>query len=82
MAEDGRRVVALPSGRQADIRKGKGRDLMRAHRAVAGNPEPMSVSFALIAEVARIEGNRSGRETKVGFGRLESLFQRPRPAFG
>jgi hypothetical protein len=56
MAEDGRRVVALPSGRQADIRKGKGRDLMRAHRAVAGNPEPMSVSFALIAEVARIEG--------------------------
>jgi hypothetical protein len=56
MAEDGRRVVALPSGRQADIRKGKGRDLMRAHRAVADNPEPMSVSFALIAEVARIEG--------------------------
>jgi len=56
MAEDGRRIIALPSGRQADIRKAKGRDLMRAHRAVAGNLEPMSVSFALIAEVARVEG--------------------------
>jgi hypothetical protein len=29
---------------------------MRAHRAVVGNPEPMSVSFALIAELARVEG--------------------------
>jgi hypothetical protein len=29
---------------------------MRAHRAVVGNPEPLSVSFALIAELARVEG--------------------------
>jgi len=36
--------------------KGKGRDLMRAHRAVAGNSEPMSISFALIAELARVDG--------------------------
>jgi hypothetical protein len=56
MTEEGRRTISLPSGKQADVRKGKGRDLMRAHRAVAGNPEPMSVSFALIAEVARIGG--------------------------
>jgi hypothetical protein len=29
---------------------------MRAHRAAAGNPEPLSVSFALIAELVRFEG--------------------------
>jgi hypothetical protein len=39
------------------VRKGKGRDLMRAHRASAGNPEPMSISFALIAELAHVDGN-------------------------
>jgi len=51
-----RRVIELPSGKTAEVRKGKGRDLMRAHRAVAGNSEPMSVSFALIAELARVAG--------------------------
>lgn len=55
MAED-TRTTTLPSGKRAEVRKGKGRDLMRAHRAVAGNAEPMSVSFALIAELAQIEG--------------------------
>lgn len=53
---ESRRQLTLPSGKAAQIRNGKGRDLMRAHRAVAGNPEPMSVSFALIAELVRIEG--------------------------
>lgn len=48
--------MALPSGAVAEVRKGKGRDLMRAHRAVAGISEPMSVSFALIAELARVDG--------------------------
>ena len=37
------------------MRKGKGRDLMRAHRAVAGNSEPMAVSFALVAELSEVE---------------------------
>jgi hypothetical protein len=50
------RTTTLPSGRRAEVREGKGRDLMRAHRGVAGNTEPMSVSFALIAELARIDG--------------------------
>jgi hypothetical protein len=53
---DERRTITLPSGKTAEVRKGKGRDLMRAHRAVAGNSEPMSVSFALIAELARVDG--------------------------
>jgi hypothetical protein len=53
---DDRRLITLPSGKTAEVRKGKGRDLIRAHRAVAGNVEPMSVSFALIAELAREEG--------------------------
>ena len=50
------RTTRLPSGKQAEVRKGKGRDSMRAHRAVAGNAEPMSVSFALIAELAHVDG--------------------------
>ena len=48
--------VALPSGKTAAIRRGKGRDLMRAQRAVAGNPDPTAVVFALIAELAQIDG--------------------------
>ena len=55
MSEE-RRKITLPSGKTAEVRRGKGRDLMRAHRAVAGNSEPMSVSFALIAELARVDG--------------------------
>ena len=50
------RGVTLPSGKTAAIRRGKGRDLMRAQRAVAGNPDPTAVVFALIAELAQIDG--------------------------
>lgn len=50
------RSIALPSGRAALIRKGKGRDLMRAQRAVASNPDSSAVVFALIAELAQIDG--------------------------
>lgn len=50
------RNVILPSGKTAALRKGKGRDLMRAQRAVAGNSDPTAVVFALIAELARVDG--------------------------
>ena len=50
------RSLTLPSGKAAAIRRGKGRDLMRAQRAVAGNPDPTAVVFALIAELAQIDG--------------------------
>lgn len=50
------RSVTLPSGKVAAIRRGKGRDLMRAQRAVAGNSDPTAVVFALIAELAQIDG--------------------------
>jgi len=50
------RGLALPSGKTATIRRGKGRDLMRAQRAVAGNPDPTAMVFALIAELAQIDG--------------------------
>ncbi|MGH7932272.1 MAG: hypothetical protein ACREQN_03785 [Candidatus Binataceae bacterium] len=53
---DDTRQIELPSGKTAGIRNGKGRDLMRAHRAAAGNPEPMAVMFALIAELVEIDG--------------------------
>ncbi len=50
------RSVTLPSGKVAALRKGKGRDLMRAQRAVAGNSDPTAVVFALIAELAQVDG--------------------------
>ncbi|MGH7986949.1 MAG: hypothetical protein ACREQX_11770 [Candidatus Binataceae bacterium] len=50
------RELRLPSGKTAKIRKGKGRDLMRAHRATAGNEEPLALIFALVAELTEIEG--------------------------
>jgi hypothetical protein len=54
----GTRTINLPSGKTAEVRAGKGRDLIRAHRAVAGSGEPMSISFALVAELARIDGKQ------------------------
>ena len=53
---EGSKAIKLPSGKTANVRKAKGRDLMRAHRAVAGHTEPMAVSFALIAELSEIDG--------------------------
>jgi len=54
--EDSIREIKLPSGRTAIVRKGFGRDLMRAHRAVGHNPEPTAITFALIAELAQVDG--------------------------
>jgi hypothetical protein len=54
--EDLTREIRLPSGRTAIIRKGFGRDLIRAHRAAGHNGEPTAVTFALIAELAQIDG--------------------------
>jgi hypothetical protein len=51
------RNVALPSGAYAEIRKGLGRDLMRAQRA-APTGEGSAVVFALIAELARVNGRK------------------------
>lgn len=50
------RNITLPSGKAAVLRKGKGRDLMRAQRAAAGNSDPTAVVFALIAELVQIDG--------------------------
>jgi hypothetical protein len=55
MTEDST-AFTLPSGRIATLRRAKGRDLIRAHRVTAGNTEPVSLSFALIAEIAQIDG--------------------------
>jgi hypothetical protein len=50
------REIRLPSGHMASLRRGKGRDLIQAHRAAAGSPEPLAVSFALVAQLAEIDG--------------------------
>jgi len=54
--DDSSREIRLPSGRPAVVRKGFGRDLMRAHRVAGHNPEPTAITFALIAELAEVDG--------------------------
>ncbi len=55
-SEPAGRVVALPSGKSATVRRGFGRDLMRAQRAAGGSGDPGAVVFALIAELVEIDG--------------------------
>lgn len=57
--EPARQRVDLPSGRVALFRAGVGLDLVRARRAIAGverEKQPMSAQFALIAQLALIDG--------------------------
>ena len=49
-------LLVLPSGKTAVIRKGFGRDLMRAQRVVGTSSDPSAVVFALIAELVEIDG--------------------------
>jgi hypothetical protein len=51
------RTIGLPSGGHAEVRKGLGRDLMRAQRAAAGG-DASAVVFALIAELTRLDGRK------------------------
>ncbi len=55
--ESGSRTIELPSGARAEVRKGLGRDLMRAQRTAAGG-DASAVVFALIAELARVDGRK------------------------
>lgn len=57
LEEAGTKSLDLPSGAQAEIRRGRGRDLMRAQRAAAGG-DASAVVFALIAELARVDGRK------------------------
>jgi hypothetical protein len=54
----GLRTLSLPSGKSAVVRKGFGRDLMRAQRVAGPEADPTAVVFALIAELAEIDGRR------------------------
>jgi hypothetical protein len=53
-----RSLLILPSGKTATIRKGFGRDLMRAQRVVGVSSDPTAVVFALIAELVEIDGEK------------------------
>jgi hypothetical protein len=55
--EQGTRAIDLPSGAHAEVRRGYGRDLMRAQRAAAGG-DASAVVFALIAEVTLVDGRK------------------------
>src|SRR5690242_987876 len=61
------RMVELPSGARAEVRKGMGRDLMRAQRAVAGG-DASAVVFALVGEVGRNGGGKIGDGDLVEVG--------------
>ncbi len=66
------RIVALPSGSAAVVRKGLGRDLMRAQRAAAGG-DAGAVVFALIAELAEVDGRRLVYEDVLGMDLADVL---------
>ncbi len=53
-----RTLLTLPSGKSAAIRRGFGRDLMRAQRVVGVSSDPNAVVFALIAELVEIDGEK------------------------
>ena len=53
-----RSLLILPSGKNATIRRGFGRDLMRAQRVVGVSGDPTAVVFALIAELVEIDGEK------------------------
>jgi hypothetical protein len=53
-----RNILHLPSGKTATIRRGYGRDLMRAQRVVGASSDPSAVVFALIAELVEIDGEK------------------------
>jgi len=53
-----RSLLVLPTGKTATIRKGFGRDLMRAQRVVGTSSDPTAVVFALIAELVEIDGEK------------------------
>ncbi len=84
------KVLILPSGRSASIRKGLGRDLMRAQRAAGASADASAVVFALIAELAEIDGKRVVYEDVLGMDLSDVLvlqaevaganFQDPLPA--
>jgi len=68
-------------GKTAAIRRGKGRDLMRAQRAVAGNPDPTAVVFALVAELAKSHASRAPADTssKLSLRSCRNSALRPAP---
>ena len=66
------RTLTLPSGRSAAIRRGLGRDLMRAQRAARSN-EPAAIVFALVAELVRIDGKPIVYEDVLAMDLVDAL---------
>jgi len=59
--------IALPSGKVALMRPGKGRDWIRAHNAVAGEVgNPNAVTMALVAQLTKIDGKPIVYEDLLG----------------
>ena len=67
------KTITLPSGATAEVRKGRGKDLMRAHRAVRGKDDPMAIAFALIAELTNIDGKPIVYEDVLEMGLADVL---------
>jgi hypothetical protein len=86
-----RSLLVLPSGKNATLRKGFGRDLMRAQRVVGASSDPSAVVFALIAELVEIDGEKIVYEDLLAMDLNDVLalqsevaganFQGPPPAF-
>lgn len=53
----GVKTVALPSGRSATVKKGKGKHLRAAGRHANPAQDPMGYAMALAAQLVEIDGN-------------------------
>ena len=67
------KTITLPSGATAEVRKGRGKDLMRAHRAVRGKDDPLAIAFALIAELTSVDGKLIVYEDVLEMGLADVL---------
>jgi hypothetical protein len=57
------KTLTLPSGKIATIRKGHGRDLMKAQRDLLGTPDAgiaMAITYSLVATLTKIDGEFIG----------------------
>ena len=60
-------TVDLPSGKTAEIRTAKGRDLIQAHRLAKGG-EPIELTIGLIAATTIIDGQSLTYEDYMDMG--------------
>lgn len=70
-AHDGGKLIPLPSGSWAEVKKGTGKDLIKAQRQAAG--KPAQVNTALVAVLCRRDGRPLVMEDVHGLPLMDVL---------